>query len=55
MLIVEWRRHSYKWTARIIYSLDIDGSEGPAVVDRWVPAESLRPARTDPNTAFGLR
>ena len=30
------------------------GSEDPAVVQRWVPAERLRPVRADPNDAFGL-
>ncbi|WP_144628957.1 hypothetical protein [Arthrobacter woluwensis] len=56
VLIVEWRRHSYKWRARVVYVIEsVSGSEEPAVVDRWVPAEVLRPVKSNPNTLFGVR
>lgn len=55
VLIVEWRRTSYKWRARVIYAIEVKGSDEPAVVDRWVPAEILKPVKADPNAAFGLR
>lgn len=55
MLIVAWRRHGYRWSALVVYCVDVEGSEDAAVVQRWVPAERLRPVRADPNEAFGLR
>lgn len=54
VLVVSWRRHSYRWSALVIYCVEVEGSEEPAVVQRWVPAEKLRPVRADPNQAFGL-
>lgn len=54
VLIIAWRRHSYRWAARIVYCVEIEGSE-PAVVDCWVPAETLRPVPADPNRAYRLR
>ena|GEM_PF-6470617 len=53
--IVEWRRKSYKWRARVIYAIEVKGSDETATVDRWVPAETLRPVPADPNRAYGLR
>lgn len=55
VLIVSWRRHSYRWSALVVYCVDAEGDEDPVVVQRWVPAERLRPVRADPNDAFGLR
>ncbi|QTF71244.1 hypothetical protein [Arthrobacter woluwensis] len=55
VLIVEWRRQAYKWRARIVYVIEVQGSEEPAVVDRWVPAELLKPVPADPNRAYKLR
>ncbi|GEB64601.1 hypothetical protein SAT01_20490 [Sinomonas atrocyanea] len=55
VLVVSWRRHSYRWSALVVYCVEVEGSEDPAVVQRWVPAERLRPVRADPNEAFGLR
>ncbi|WP_138443559.1 hypothetical protein [Sinomonas susongensis] len=55
VLVVAWRRHSYQWSALIIYCVDVQGSPDPVVVQRWVPAHQLRPVRADPNQAFGLR
>lgn len=54
-LIVSWRRRSYRWHARILYVVDVEGEPDPAVIERWVPREALRPVRADPNAAFGLR
>ncbi|MEZ2373400.1 hypothetical protein [Arthrobacter sp. RCC_34] len=54
-LVIAWRSHSYKWWARITYCVEITGQDEPAVIDRWVPAETLRPVPADPNRAFGLR
>ncbi|MDQ4502199.1 hypothetical protein [Sinomonas sp. ASV322] len=53
--MIEWRRHSYKWSARISYCIEVQGAPDPVVVERWVLAEALRPVRADPNAAFGLR
>lgn len=54
VLVVSWRRHSYRWSALVIYCVEIEGSPEPAVVQRWVPSEKLRPVRADPNQAFGV-
>lgn len=55
VLILAWRSHSYKWQARITYSLPVKGDPEPAVIQRWVPMELLRPVKSDPNKAFGIR
>ena len=55
VLIVAWRRHSYRWRARVVYAVDVKGDPEPAIIQRWVPAELLRPVKSEPNQAFGIR
>ncbi|WP_109507343.1 hypothetical protein [Nocardioides speluncae] len=43
-LLVEWRRHSYRWFALVAF-VDDDG----AMVMRWLPADTLLPIEVDPN------
>ena len=59
VLVARWRERrtmaGTRWTAYVIYCVTVEGEEDPAIVQRWVPGEWLRSARTDPNKAFGLR
>lgn len=59
VLILRWRKketmNGTRWAAFVVYPVEIEGDPEPAIIQRWVPAETLRPARTDPNRAFGLR
>lgn len=55
VFIVAWRSHSYRWHARVVYTVKIDGEAEEAIVQRWVPQEVLRPVPADPNRAFGYR
>ena len=55
VFILAWRRHSYRWSARVVYTVDVQGSSEAAVVQRWVPLEVLRPVKSDPNILFGIR
>ena len=53
--MVTWRRHTGRWYALIVDA--IGGTELPevVVVQRWVPAEHLRPVPADPNRSHGVR
>lgn len=44
-LLIEWRRHSYNWYARVSCVQD-DGAE----VTRWLPATRLYPLDVDPTS-----
>jgi hypothetical protein len=46
-LVLDWRRHSYRWSALVVTVRIEDGP--PVVVQEWVEAERLRPVRSDPN------
>jgi len=46
-LVLDWRRHSYRWSALVVTVRTEDG--GSVVVQEWVPAERLTPVRSDPN------
>lgn len=46
-LVLDWRRHSYRWTALVV---TVQLESGARVVQEWVPAERLRPVRSDPNS-----
>jgi hypothetical protein len=50
---VEWRQTRGVWTALVVYLDDQSSIEGRTVL-RWVRAEHLRPAVSDPN-AMGWR
>lgn len=45
-LVLEWRRHSYRWSALVVTVHDEGGR--PVVVQEWIEAEQLRPMRADP-------
>ncbi|GAA1428476.1 hypothetical protein GCM10009616_08160 [Microlunatus lacustris] len=45
--VLDWRRHSYRWTALVVTVRLEDG--GPVVTQEWVDVERLRPVRADPN------
>lgn len=41
-LVVEWRRESHGWVARVAY---VPGEQGDGtLVERWIEAKHLRPA-----------
>ena len=46
-LVLEWRRRSHLWEARIVALTPDD-----VLLQLWVPAERLRPVRADPNEAW---
>lgn len=52
-LVIAWRRRSYQWQALVIV-IDASGEE-PVAIQLWLPADRMRPVRTDPNTIFGNR
>lgn len=39
-LVLEWRRHSYKWSALVVF---VDDTEPEAYVQQWFKAEMLTP------------
>jgi hypothetical protein len=41
-LVIEWRRSSTRWQARVVYALD--DPDQSTIVETWVPADRLRPA-----------
>jgi hypothetical protein len=45
--VVEWRREAQQWTALVVF-VD-DTQDGSPVVQRWLPADRLRPCHPDPN------
>ncbi len=45
--VLDRRRHSYHWSALVV-TVRIEAGR-PVVVQEWVPAERLRPVRSDPN------
>jgi len=45
--VVAWNRHSYRWSALVVYVEQVDELE--QLVQRWLPVDRLRPVRTDPN------
>ena len=45
--VVAWHRHSYRWSCLCCWVETIDGAD--QLIQRWLPAERLRPVRTDPN------
>jgi hypothetical protein len=46
--ILEWRRHSYRWSALVQYVRE-DGVSPPKYVQEWLPAERLWPVTSNPN------
>ena len=52
--VLEWRRHSYHWTALILISAT-DGDGRPTATQHWVPSERLTPVRSDPNNGGRVR
>jgi hypothetical protein len=46
-LVLDWRRHSYRWSALVVTVRLVEGR--PVVVQEWVEVERLRPVRSDPN------
>lgn len=45
--VIDWRRHSYRWSALVTY-ID-DRQDGAPLVQKWFPVELLRPVEVDPN------
>ena len=46
--VLEWRRHSRRWTALVLVS-GTDDQGWPTAIQQWVPAERLTQVRSDPN------
>ena len=46
--VLEWRRHSYRWSALVLYVRE-DGVSPPKYVQEWLPAERLWPVTSNPN------
>jgi hypothetical protein len=46
-LVLDWRRHSYRWSALVVTVRLQDGE--PVIVQEWVEVERLRPVRSEPN------
>ena len=46
--ILDWRRHSYRWTALVLVS-GADDQGRPTATQQWLPADRLTPVRSDPN------
>lgn len=44
-LVVEWRQGPSGWLGRVVYVVD---DPHPVLVEAWVAADQLRPARTRP-------
>ncbi len=51
-LVLEWRRHAYKWHALTLFVEDEDGP--PRFVQQWFPAADLSPVKSDPNDRWRL-
>ena len=47
-LVLEWRRHSYKWSALVLYVKE-EKDSSPVYLQQWLPAERLWPVKSDPN------
>jgi len=45
--VVEWRQEKRVWAALVIFMDETD--DGVQLVQRWFPAEQLRPCHPDPN------
>ena len=52
--LLEWCRHSYRWTALVLVS-GVDEQGRPTAAQHWVPAERLTPVRSDPNNGGRVR
>ncbi|RCK68299.1 hypothetical protein DT076_16765 [Desertihabitans brevis] len=50
-LVIAWHRHAYRWQALCCW-VEPTEDGGEQLVQRWLPVERLRPARTDPNQAI---
>lgn len=44
-LVIAWSRHSYRWSALVVR----ESGDGTTTIQGWLPAERLRPVRSDPN------
>ena len=51
---VSWKKVGWQWLAMVVIFVETDAGD-PVIVQRWVPAESVRPVPADPNRAFGNR
>lgn len=45
--VVDWKHHSYKWEALVVYRDET--LDGAPLVWKWFPVEQLRPLSPDPN------
>lgn len=45
--VLEWRRHSYHWTALVLYV-----PEPGRYVQEWIPRERLAPVKSEPALHF---
>ena len=52
--VLEWRSHSYRWTALVLVS-SVDEEGRPTATQQWVPAERLTPVRSDPDNGGRAR
>ncbi len=52
--VLEWRRHSYRWSALVLTS-SVDDQDRPTSRSQWVAAERLTPVRSDPNNGGRVR
>lgn len=54
-LVLEWRRHSYRWSALCVFQLSGPDGTQPTTVQCWLPAERLIPIHSDPNDGKARR
>ena len=52
--VLEWRRHSYRWTTLVLVS-GVDDQDRPTGTQEWMRAEPLTPVRSDPNNGGRVR
>lgn len=45
-LVLDWRRQSYRWSALVV-TVRTDDEDRPVVVHEWLPAERLRPVKSE--------
>lgn len=55
VLIIRWDRRAGRYWALIVDVVSLPGSDGSAVVHRWVPKEQLMPVPAQLNKTYGLR
>jgi hypothetical protein len=52
--ILEWRRHSYRWSALVLVA-EMDSNSHQVTTLQWLPIERLTPVKSDPNNGRAWR